>query len=315
MKKLWQHMRHLWPRWTLLPPVPFLLLSLVDGVRGELRWEHIALVLVVIGLAYTNAKTRKLCLGLYPMGLVALLYDSMRFVKDVGVDASSVHLCDLRAVELRWFGVTQGGVRMTLHDLFQQQVHPVLDVICAIPYGTFLFYCIAFATFLYFRDFRAMQRFTWGWLLLNVAGFTTYHLYAAAPPWYFHSHGCTVDMLAHASEGANLARVDAMFGMTYFHAMYGRASDVFGAMPSLHVAYPLFVVLEGWPLLRLPGRTFVVSFLVLMCFAAVYLDHHWVVDVVVGLTYSVASFALIRVVSNFRRQEDALVPAEGSVRS
>lgn len=294
---LWRHLVRLWPRWTLLPPVPFVLAVVVNAARGELRWDHVALLVAVVGLAYTNAWTKRLCSGLYPMGLVALLYDSMRFVQHVGVDASSVHVCDLRAIELRYFGVTVDGVRMTLQDLLQRHATPALDLLCAVPYGTFLFYCVAFAVFLFFRDIRSMQRFTWGWLLLNVVGFVTYHLYPAAPPWYFHAHGCSVDLLARASEGPNLARVDAMLGTTYFRGLYGRASDVFGAVPSLHAAYPMLVVLEGWPLLRWPGRTVTVAFSALMCFAAVYLDHHWVVDIVVGLSYAVLVFALLRLVS------------------
>ncbi|WP_394822566.1 phosphatase PAP2 family protein [Pendulispora albinea] len=299
----WRHIRALWPRWTWwLPPVPFVLDSIMNASLGALRWDHILILVVVVGLAYGNAFTKKLCVGLYPMGLVALLYDSMRLVQHVGIDASTVHLCDLRALELRWFGLDLAGTRITLHDYFQQHASLGLDVLCAIPYGTFLFYCIAFSGYLFMRDFRAMQRFTWGWLALNVIGFTTYHLYPAAPPWYFHTHGCAVDLFAKASEGPNLARVDALFGMTYFHGLYGRASDVFGAVPSLHVAYPLLVVLEGWSRFRTRGRAFTLGFFLLMCFSAIYLDHHWVIDVMVGLTYAIFTFGLIRVLGRVLRR-------------
>ena len=130
-----------------------------------------------------------------------------------------------------------------------------------------------------------MRRFTWCFFALNVAGFVTYHVYPAAPPWYFHTHGCAVDMLAHASEGPNLARVDAWLGVPYFAGMYGRASDVFGAMPSLHVAYALIVVLEGWATFHPSGRAASLAFFCLMCFSAVYLDHHWVLDAVAGSVY------------------------------
>jgi membrane-associated phospholipid phosphatase len=97
-----------------------------------------------------------------------------------------------------------------------------------------------------------------------------------------------VDLLAHASEGPNLARVDALIGVPYFHGMYGRASDVFGAMPSLHVAYALLVVIEGWASFGAGLRAAAVAFYLSMCFAAVYLDHHWVLDVVAGSAYCVA---------------------------
>src|SRR5262249_31610947 len=160
------------------------------------------------------------------------------------------------------------------------------DILCAIPYGAFIFVVLAYAVYLYVRDFSAQQRFTWGFFLLNIAGFLTYHLYPAAPPWYFHAHGCVVDLSAHASEGSHLARVDAMMKLSYFAGMYGRSSDVFGAMPSLHVAYPFLMAIEGWKFHRLLGRGLLVLFYCAMCFSAVYLDHHWVIDVIAGTGYA-----------------------------
>jgi membrane-associated phospholipid phosphatase len=100
-----------------------------------------------------------------------------------------------------------------------------------------------------------------------------------------------VDLLARASEGPNLARVDALIGVPYFAGMYGRSSDVFGAMPSLHVAYALIVALEGWSLFGGAARAASIVFFGLMCFSAVYLDHHWVLDAIAGVTYCVAVVA------------------------
>jgi membrane-associated phospholipid phosphatase len=87
--------------------------------------------------------------------------------------------------------------------------------------------------------------------------------------------------------------------------MYGRASDVFGAMPSLHVAYPLLVLIEGWPLMRTPWRLASVTFFLWMCFAAVYLDHHWALDVLAGVVYCLgvvaAARAIARLLSSIRK--------------
>ena len=297
MKSIVAHVRALWPRWPLLPPLPFYAIVLFDLARHEVRWEHGALIVVVTVLAYGNAWTKKLCIGFYPFGLVAIVYDAMRLVKNVGLNAHTVHVCDLRNAELSLFGVTSGGVKITPQDWFQAHTTTWLDVLCSIPYGTFIFVCMGFAAWCYFKDFAAMQRFTWMFLLLNVMGFVTYHVYPAAPPWYFHTHGCVVDLTAHSSEGPNLARVDALLGFSYFHGMYGRASDVFGAVPSLHVAYPFVVVLEGWRLFSRPARAGIVSFWALMCFSAIYLDHHWVIDVLVGLSYAILAFVFTRWVS------------------
>jgi len=274
---------------------PFILWTLgCIVIAGERRWEQMAILVVVPGLAYGNGAMRRIFAGLYPMGLLGLVYDAMRFVKNVGLTPERVHLCDLRALEMRLFGVNEDGIRETLQDYFQAHHLTALDLICAVPYGTFLFVTIGFAVFLYRKDYSAMQRFGWSFLLVNIAGFITYHVYPAAPPWYFHAHGCSVDLASHASAGANLTRVDAMIGTPFFAGLYGRSNDVFGAVPSLHVAYPGLILLFGWPNLKAPGRVLAVLFLVTMAFGAVYLDHHWVIDVLLGLTYTVCTYAVVQ---------------------
>jgi membrane-associated phospholipid phosphatase len=231
---------------------------------------------------------RRLVAGAYPMGLVAVLYAAMRAVKNVGVSEARVHLCDLRAREVALFGIATRGERVTPGEWLGAHANRGLDALCALPYATFVLVCVACAGWLYARDYARMVRFAWCFLSLNVIGFATYHLYPAAPPWYFHAHGCSVDTSALPSEGPALARFDAWTGVPYFARMYAGSSAVFGAMPSLHVAYALLVVLEGWDLFSRAWRAASLGFFGLMCFAAVYLDHHWVQDVLAGAACSLA---------------------------
>jgi membrane-associated phospholipid phosphatase len=279
--RFWRHIRALWPGASILAPLPFLVHAVWAAASGRFHWENV----VVLGLFSVGPRSKKLLVGAYPVGLVGLLYSTMKVVQNVGVSARSVHLCDTRALEIALFGVTMDGQRVTVHDWLQVHASPALDVICAVPYATFMFVCFGFAAWLYFRDHARMVRFGWCFFALNVAGFATYHLYPVAPPWYYHAHGCHVDVLAPASEGPNLARVDALLGIHYFGGMYGRSSDVFGAMPSLHVAYALIVVLEGWSVFGDAARAASLSFFGLMSWSAVYLDHHWVLDVLAGASY------------------------------
>lgn len=294
MTRLWQHLRTLWPGFTVIAPLPFVAHAAWVGLGGRFHWENGVVLAAVVGFFCAGAWSKRLFLGAYPLGLVGVVYDTMKAGEHVGVSPSTVHLCDLRAQELALFGVTMGGRRVTYHDWFQAHPSPVLDAICAVPYGTFIFLCAACAAWLYLRDYPRMVRFGWCFFALNVAGFVTYHVYPAAPPWYYHAHGCHVDMQAVASEGPNLARVDAALGFRYFAGMYGRASDVFGAMPSLHVAYPLLMLIEGWVLMRPVWRAAGIAFCLLMAFSAVYLDHHWVLDALAGITYCFGVVAAAR---------------------
>jgi hypothetical protein len=283
------HLRSLgptWTHWTVLPLIGWPLF-VVLGLR-ELRWEFMAMVPVVLAMAFYGPRLRKLYVGLYPLATVAVVYDAMRFVKNIGISPENIHVCDLREHELALFGVGSGASRMTLQDFFLVHHWDWLDVYCAVPYGTFIFVSMVFGVFLYLRSFVALQRYGWTFLCMNLAAFATYHIYPAAPPWYFHvTHSCVADMATHASEGSHLANVDRILGIPYFNSFYGRSADVFGAVPSLHVAYPLLILIEGWALFGPIRRGFAILFTVSMCFAAIYLDHHYVIDVLLGLTYAI----------------------------
>jgi hypothetical protein len=262
-------------------------------VRGSLRWDQVALAVAATLLAFGPRAAKHLLRGLLPLGFVGIAYDAMRFVEKVGVSESTVHVCDLRDFEKRFFGVTSGGERMTLHDWLQPRATPSLDLLAAVPYGAFLFVVIGYCVYLFVRKFDAQQHFGWSFFAANLLGFVTYHLFPAAPPWYFHRYGCTVDLQAVASAGPNLTRVDQMLGISYFAGLYGRASDVFGAVPSLHVAYPTLMLLVGWRVQGPLGRALLVLFLAWMCSSAVYLDHHWVVDLVAGAAYALVAFVVV----------------------
>ncbi len=296
MSRLWQHIRTLWPRWPLLPLLPFYAYVAFVVSRGDLRWDHLPILILVPVLAYTNARTKRLMVAVYPTGLVGLLYDAMRYIKNVGVSPERVHDCDLHALDMSLFGVTVDGRRMGLNDWFLTHHWTPVDLYCAVPYGTFLFAALAFAFILYFRDYDAVRRFAWAFFVMNVAAFITYHVYPAAPPWYFHAHGCEVSMTALPSAGPRLLNVDHVLGIHYFEGMYSRSSDLYGAVPSLHVAYPLLILREGWKSFRWPGRAFAIVFFVSMGFSAVYLDHHYVVDVILGTLYCLSASALVRFV-------------------
>lgn len=306
IQRLVRHVNTLWPGAGWLLPLPFALWGVSRIVVGEMRWEQVALMVLMPALAYRSERTRRLFLAVFPLALLGLAYDGMRYVRDVGLSPSRVHVCDLRAIESSIFG--RPG--WTVHDWLQTHPSDWLDRACAIPYGTFLFVTIGFALFLYVRAPReSVLRFGWTFFTMSLLGFVTYHLYPAAPPWYFHAHGCTVDLATRASEGPNLARVDAWLGTSFFGGLYGRSTDVFGSVPSLHVAYPLLIVLEGWRWLRPAGRIAAIVFAVWMSAAAVYLDHHWIVDVVLGWGYCLVAYGLVFVlVGRTMRATTAVAP-------
>jgi inositol phosphorylceramide synthase catalytic subunit len=89
--------------------------------------------------------------------------------------------------------------------------------------------------------------------------------------------------------------------------MYGRGIDVYGAYPSLHVSYPFLV---AWATFMVPelkwARVPAVLFYGLMCFSAVYLQHHFIVDIILGSLYAAV---LAGVATYWLRRRRGQVPA------
>jgi len=294
MSKLWNHLRTLWPRYTLLPGLPLLLWAAFMACLGLFRIDHLVIALVVVFAAYYSRRTKSFFLSFLGFVGVAWFYDAMRFFKDLGLSVDRVALCNLRELERSLFGFTYEGQRITFQDYFYTHHNIIADVYFAIPYCIFIYVAMGYGVYLFVKDPRACQRYSWSFFVLNIAGFVTYHVLPAAPPWYFHKFGCAVDLAAHSSEGAALARVDALLHMSYFNAFYGRASEVYGAIPSLHVAYPLLIAYEGWRRHSKALRALIVLYCASMCVAAVYLDHHWIIDILCGWTYTLVVILIMR---------------------
>ena len=281
--------------WPWVASAPFVLWPAASMLRESLRWEVVGIMVLAPFLAFYSPKTRLFFTGLLPIGLVGLLYDAMKYVKNVGLSPGRVHICDIQRWEAALFGYTAAdGARETVHAWIQRHPNVIIDVACAIPYGTYIYGIFITAIVLFAKDFLRMQRFAWTFLFLNLAGFITYHVFPAAPPWYVHAHGCVLNLAAHSEAGANLTRIDELIHFPYFHGLYGRSNDVYGAVPSLHVAYPSLILLEAWGFMNKPVRVLFAGYAAAMIVGAVWLDHHWVIDVLLGLGYTGAIVALVR---------------------
>ncbi len=291
-----------------LAPISLLLWPTFQWTHGARRLEYLLLYPIILGLFAMVPRGRRLFWGLYPIAAVGIFFELQPRLRGPVV-AANVHLCDLRALESRVFGFGLGGGQ-TLHDWLQQHRWLPLDVIASIPYGTYLFAAIGAVIWLYWRDEGRMRIFSWCFLALNFMAFITYRLYPAAPPWYFHTHGCVVDPAAVPDPGPNLAAVDQWLGFRYFAGLYSRSPNVYAAMPSLHVSYPMMILLGFWRSSGRALRALCIVYVVWMCSAAVYLDHHWVLDIALGLSYALLAFVTFRpLVDRFTNPPAPAAPA------
>jgi membrane-associated phospholipid phosphatase len=268
------------------------------GALGGLRGDHVLLGLLGLLDVY-NEKSRLFLRSFSPFILTGAIFDSMRYFYWPGIDGR-VHVAEPYLFERAWFGV--GG--RTLNEVFLEHHWPALDLASGFAYVVFVAEYIAFALLLFFRGRpEAARTFARCFLLVNVMGFATYFIYPAAPPWYVTQYGLGPARMYIEPAAAAAQRFDALLGTHLFDEMYSRGVDVFGAYPSLHVSYPLIAALLAFRFRELRWtRAPAALFFLLMCFAAVYLQHHYVTDVLLGVAYALVALSAISALERSRRR-------------
>ncbi|MBS1581689.1 MAG: inositol phosphorylceramide synthase [Bacteroidetes bacterium] len=253
------------------------------------RPEQLVLAGLFSVLYLLSPATRRWVLGFSIFIVFWVLFDSMKAFPNYAV--STVHVGDLHAHELALFGVEDGGTLRTPNEYLALHTSSVADLLAGFFYLCWIPVPLGFAAYLFARDKALFLRFALSFLLVNLLGFIVYYVYPAAPPWYVALHGTG---LIESTPGntAGLARFDAITGTGIFRSIYGKSSNVFAAMPSLHAAY-LAVVLYWGVKGRLGWINAVFATIMAGIWAsAVYTGHHYVLDVLMGIACAVAGLLL-----------------------
>ncbi len=271
------------------PPVLGLVYIAAIAVLGGLRGDHVLLGLLGM-LDLYNERSRLFLRTFFPFILTGVIFDSMRYYYWAGI-GDRIHVAGPYLFERAWFGI--GG--RTLNEIFLEHHWAVLDLATGFAYLVFVAEYLGLAVLLLLRGRAGAARtLARCFLVVNVLGFATYFVYAAAPPWYVTAYGLGPVHLPIQPAPAATVRFDALLGTHLFAEMYGRGIDVFGAYPSLHVSYPLLATIFAFrfPELRW-ARVPAALFFLLMCLSAVYLQHHYVTDVVLGIAYALVTLAAV----------------------
>jgi hypothetical protein len=154
-------------------------------------------------------------------------------------------------------------------------------------YMTHFFAVWVVAAILWRISRQAFRRYAALTITLTVAAFLTYWLYPAQPPWLA---GNGVDMPAVARI---VPTVWGSLGVGTAQSLYENGSlvNTVAAMPSLHAAYPLMLLLFLWPLGR-AVRIGLGLYTLAMAFALVYGGEHFVLDIVAGWAMALAAYGI-----------------------
>lgn len=252
--------------------------------------DQLVLIAIFNGCYYISAISRKFILGFSVFIIYWIIYDYMKAFPNYRY--ASVHIADIYNFEKLLFGIADGKkLYSTPNEYWLHHSSTFLDVLCGIFYLCWVPVPMLFAVYLFVKHRKQLILFWLTFVLVNFLGFIVYYTFPAAPPWYIQQHGFA--FIANTpGNTAGLARFDALFHINLFHSIYAKGSNVFAAMPSLHSAYPI-VVLYYAVKNRLGYIT--VFFTVVMIgiwFAAVYLSHHYVIDVLAGIICAIIGISL-----------------------
>src|SRR5665213_1242326 len=283
--------------WTdIFLPVGPAIYAVIMFAIGDLRVEHIVIALVAPVMAFATRWSKSLLVAAGPGLLVVLGYDLMRYIRPLFVVPARVVGCAVRDLDLALFGV---GPNTTLSDYFAAHHTLALDLYFAIPYSIFFVVTIVYCVYLFFHDRRRLDHYLWAFALVHAMAFVVWVALPVAPPWYIRAHGCTI-LAGIAPSAAGLLRVDQYFGIHYFQDFYGRAPDVFGAIPSLHCAFPAIGLFTAWRAATWITWPLHLLYFFSMFVASIYLGHHWIIDGLVGWLMAAVAVAIVGLIMRLR---------------
>lgn len=257
------------------------------------RSEQVVLLVLTNGFYFFSDATRKFITAFSIFIIYWILFDYMKAFPNYNYN--TVHIKSLYDLEKSVFGIRSGGSVLTPNEFWIKHQHPFLDVMSGLFYLTWIPLPLSLAGYLFFKNRPQFFNFAFTFLLVNLIGFVIYYLYPAAPPWYSQQYG--FKFIANTpGNTAGLSRFDSFFHVGIFKSIYEKSSNVFAAMPSLHSSYPLIAVYYAIknkvsrPLAILIGIT-----MPGIWFAAVYTSHHYVLDVLAGISCAITGIILVNI--------------------
>jgi hypothetical protein len=279
--------------WTraVLPHALVTIVLLAFSVATGFRGEYVIMTVFWAFLALTGPRSRRFASMATAFLIVGILYDQI--LPHLFQLRPEPHVADLYHLEQAIFGIHTANGLLIPSEWLEKHSSPWLDLPTGFGYMTYMFESFVVAAWMFFKNEEQTVKLAWAFLIVNVIGFTSWIVFPAAPPWYVAKYGLGPAHMDAIPSAAGAARFDAFFGINYFSGFYSRSHNVYGAMPSLHVAYPYVVLLAVW---RMPQRWLrwsCAAFFALVTFAAVYLNHHYVIDAIAGVAVAYIAYGVM----------------------
>jgi hypothetical protein len=217
---------------------------------------------------------------------VALLLAAYNLSRGFADDFSDPHVWELIDADVWLAGWATGGVVPTVwlqQRFYDPEVIRWWDVLASWVYFSHFVVALATAVVLWLRSRPRWAAFMRRWFALSAAGLITYFLYPAAPPWWASQYNFLVEDVVRIStrgwQAVGLHGAGNLLNLGQY------AANPVAAIPSLHTAFALFVVVFFLPSVRVRWWPLLLSYPLAMTLTLVYTGEHYIVDVLVGWVY------------------------------
>lgn len=175
---------------------------------------------------------------------------------------------------------------ITLQNLLFNPHHlGLVDYLSTILYFNHLALPFIFGYILWIYNRNFFRRFSVGIILLSYSGWLTFLVFPAAPPWLASQHHL-LPYVYRVIDFTSQSFPEKIHLPSIYHDFY---PNNVAAIPSMHAAYPLIVLLFGLKFFKSKMAWF--SLYVLgVWFALVYLGEHYILDVIIGAFYALGAY-------------------------
>jgi hypothetical protein len=249
-----------------------------------------------------------------PLAAILIFYDSSHGVSQLL--GTKTHQATQLNFDQLLFGKTLVSVQLQ-RLLHQGAIVQPWEVPLFVVYMSHFFLALVIAGGLWRFAYPRFRQFRLRLVTLYGIGFLTYVLYPASPPWMvakasgIHLQRVVVQVWSHVGLATASSLIEQ--GNTFYNQV--------AAVPSLHAAVSLMILLFFWRGARWWLRAILLAYVLAMAFILVDGGEHFVFDIAVGWFYAIAvmgGYALAadsRVRAAIRRWWSAAKPVLGAVRT
>ncbi len=316
-----QHPDHHWKIYILTGIIIYLVL--INQVI-HLRPDHVFLALVLFSFVLGKQRAKRFLIDWLPFIAFWVAYDMMRGVADSV--RGTINVASPYRLEL-WLCSRMPGLTMPPFDLqilrqqpWWQPLKSPIDSICGFFYLLHFVIPIVLGWIFWHttNDRPLFYKLTYTLTVLNFCALVTFMIYPTAPPWYVYNYGFVQpepNSSFWGTSAGSMIDLDRLLGVSFFTTLWDSFnSNHFAAIPSLHGAYPVVLSFFAYKKFRRGGPGLALYPLAVW-FAAVSLNQHYVVDLIIGVLYILPAYLFVEHVlypGLFARFIAAQEPAPGS---